>query len=60
MSVTRLIQQIRDKSKALERARNDEDWDLVDELEDELEELNSELETEQEQEYDERHNSSWN
>ena len=42
MSATRLIQQIRDKSKALEQARNAEEWDLVDELEDELEELNAE------------------
>lgn len=59
MSATRLIQQIRDKSKALEQARNAEEWDLVDELEDELEELNAELEDEQSNEYEDRHNRSW-
>lgn len=59
MSAIRLIQQIRDKSKALEQARNAEDWDVVDELEDELEELNSQLDDEQNTEYDDRHNRSW-
>lgn len=59
MSAIRLIQQIRDKSKALEQARNAEDWDVVDELEDELEELNSQLNDEQSTEYDDRHNRSW-
>lgn len=59
MSATRLIQQIRDKSKALEQARNAEDWDLVDELECDLEELNAQLEDEQSNEYDDRHNRSW-
>ena len=59
MSAIRLIQQIRDKSKALEQARNAEDWDIVDELEDELEELNAQLEDEQNSEYDDRHNKSW-
>lgn len=59
MSAIRLIQQIRDKSKALEQARNAEDWDTVDELEDELEELNAQLEDEQNSEYDDRHNKSW-
>ncbi len=47
MSMIKLIQQIREASKALQNARDVEDWELVESLEDELYELELNLENEE-------------
>lgn len=47
MSIINLVQRIREVSKALQNARDAEDWELVETLEDELYELELELEYEE-------------
>lgn len=59
MSVTRLIQRIRETTKELQRARDLNDQELVERLEDELYDLEDELEEAQQNEYDDHHNKEW-
>jgi hypothetical protein len=59
MSSIKLIQRIRELSKQLQQAYNDENYDLADDLEDELTELEEILEEEEEIEYNDRHQHSW-
>ena len=44
MSIINLMQQIREVSKALQQAKNAQDWETVETLEDELYTLEDELE----------------
>ena len=60
MSSIKLIQRIRELSKQLQQAYDDENYDLADELEDELAELEEALEEEEEIEYNDRHQHDWN
>ena len=60
MSSIKLIQRIRELSKQLQQAYNDENYDLADDLEDELTELEEILEEEEEIEYNDRHQHGWN
>ena len=59
MSIIKLVQRIKELSKALQNAHDANDVDLIESLEDELYELEEELENEQEQEYDENHGHGW-
>jgi len=60
MSINKLVQRIKELSKALQNAHDDGDEELIEILEDELYELEEELENEQASEYDENHTHGWN
>lgn len=60
MNSLKLIQRIQDASKALQRAYDNDDVELAEELEDELFELEEMLEEEEEIEYENRHQHGWN
>lgn len=59
MSITKLIQRIKESAAALQNARDAGDQDLIETLEDELYELEEELEDEQKNEYDDNHTHGW-
>lgn len=59
MSINKLIQRIRQTSKALQNARDEGDEETIERLEDELYELEEELEAEQQNEYDDNHQHGW-
>ncbi len=59
MSINKLVQRIKELSKALQNAHDAGDVELIETLEDELYELEEELENEQASEYDEKHTHGW-
>lgn len=59
MSTIKLMQRIKEVSKALQAARDEDDVEAIEELEDELYELEEELEEEQNSDYDDKHNHGW-
>lgn len=53
------MQRIKEVSKALQAAKDEDDVEAIEELEDELYELEEELEEEQNSDYDDKHNHGW-
>lgn len=59
MSITKLVQRIKETSQALQHARDLHDVELIETLEDELYELEEQLEDEQDDDYADKHSHRW-